>query len=186
MRKLIIAAAAALSMLPAAQAAVVAYNFAWTGNGGYTMTGNLSFDSAAAADGAIRDGEVSSLFFEGFLNGVTMGSNSTAQSGAGFNFNFDPVAGQFFLGGDSGGDSGQIWNFQGTGLGFAAGSFASALSSGTSNILGFITNPAQLFATRAGTVSEPGSLALVALSIAALGSMTRRRASRRVSALLSA
>ena len=66
-------------MMPVvASADLIGYNFEWTGTDGYSMLGMFTFDDEDADDAAIRDGEVISLMFEGFLNGVSIGSNSTA------------------------------------------------------------------------------------------------------------
>ena len=64
----------------AANAGPITYDLGWTGTSGYTMTGYFSYDDVNAGDGAIRDGEVASLFFEGFLNGASIGSNSVANT----------------------------------------------------------------------------------------------------------
>jgi hypothetical protein len=157
-----------------AAATPITYNFSWSGTGGYSMTGSFTFDSASAADGAIRNGEVTSLFFEGFLNGVSFATNSNANTLPGFNFNFDTVTGQFFLGGPSNGPSGQLWNFLGTGLGFGAGNAGSTLTFGAA-LLGGIDNPVPLTATLARTVPEPATLAILGIGLAGLGFFSRRK-----------
>ena len=157
----------------AANADPITYDFEWTGSGGYSMVGNFTYDDVDAADGAVRDGEVSSLFFEGFFNGVSFATNSTAHLLSGFNFNFDPVAGQFFLNGVSSGDSGQLWNITGTGFGFAAGSGASGLTL-DGEVLGLINNPVPMTATVA-SVPEPGTMALFGIGLAGMGLARRRR-----------
>jgi len=116
----------AMLMMPAvASADLIGYNFEWTGTDGYSMHGMFSFDDEYADDGAIRDGEVISLMFEGFLNGVSIGSNSTAHLLDGFNFNFNALTGQFFLGGNSREDEGQQWTSGSVGLDYGAGTIAS-------------------------------------------------------------
>ena len=177
MRRVLLATAfvCSVGVLPAT-AAPITYNFSWSGSGGYSMTGNFTFDTASAADGAIRDTEVTALFFEGFLNSVSIGTNSSAHTLAGFNFNFDPVAGQFFLGGVSGGDSGQQWNLLGAGLGFVAGNSGSVLTL-QSTLLGVIGNPVPLTASLATSVPEPGSMLLLGTGL--LGAGVRRWRQRR-------
>lgn len=164
-----------LSLPLAANADIVTYDFAWTGNGGYTMTGFFSFDSANAADGAIRDSEVSSLFFEGFVAGSSIGSNAIAPSQTGFNFNFNTVAGQFYLGGIVDDDFGQRWGSSNSGLGFLAGSSNSSVTLNGIG-LGSAVNPVPLVATlRTADVPEPATLALVTVSLAALCFQSSRR-----------
>jgi PEP-CTERM motif len=163
-------------LLPlSAKADIVTYDFAWTGNGGIAMTGFFSFDSANATDGAIRDGEVLNLFFEGSAGGLSLGSTTTAPSQPGFNFNFNTAAGQFFLGGTEDSDSGQNWNAFGSRQGFFAGHIFSAF---TLDGIGFgsVSNPVPLIATlRVTAVPEPATLALVTLSLSALCLHSTRR-----------
>ena len=173
-----VALACAVLALPlASHASLVTYDFSWTGNGGYAMAGHFSFDSAQAADGAIRDAEVASLFFEGFVNGTSFWSNATAPPEAGFNFNFDATTGQFFLGGLNDSDNGQDWSSNGAGLGFGAGTSASYVSLG-GIALGSVLNPVPLVASLRTTttdVPEPATLALVASSLGVLGLRSTRR-----------
>lgn len=164
-----------LSLPLAAKAEIVTYDFAWTGNGGYAMTGFFNFDSADAADGAIRDGEVLGLFFEGIAGGTPFGSTTTAPSQPSFNFNFDTASGQFFLGGARDSDTGQDWNGFGSGYGFNAGRVFSAFNiSGIS--VGSVLNPVPLVAVlRLNNVPEPATLALVTLSLGAFCIRSSRR-----------
>ncbi len=165
----------------AANAGIIGYDFEWTGTSNYTMTGMFTFDEADAVDGAIRDSEVASLMFEGFLSGVSIGSTSNAHLLAGFNFNFDATAGQFFLNGLTTGDSGQLWNAASgaTGVGFNSGSGASALEMNGVCCDGFINNPNPLTAaltTIPAPVPAPATLALFGLGLAGLGWNRRKKA----------
>lgn len=157
-----------------AEAQIVGYNFAWTGTGGYSMLGSFTFDQASADDGAIRDGEVVSLTFEGFLNAASIGVNNTAHLTAGFNFYFNAVAGQFFLGGNSTTDTGQEWNQLGTGVGFGAGDAASSVSGGSA-YRGFREGPVPLTASPAKVVPEPSTFLLLVAGMGVIGALQRRR-----------
>jgi hypothetical protein len=160
----------------AANADLIIADFEWTGTGGYTMEGYFIYDRAAAADGAIRDGEVQQLFFEGFLNGVSLASNSTAPWLGDFNFNFDAVAGQFFLGGFNSGPSGQNWNVPiaaGSGLGFRSGTTTSYLALEGVGPVGRIDGtPLTVTSVR---VPEPGTLALFGIGLFGIGLARRKR-----------
>jgi hypothetical protein len=163
MKSMFLALLAILVSPTAANADLIA-DFEWIGSGGYSMEGYFTYDDAAAADGAIRDGEVKHLFFEAFLDGVSLATNSTAPSLGDFNFNFDAIAGQFFLGGFSSGPAGQAWNFPFTGgLGFASGTSSSFLIIEGSGIVGRIAgSPLTVTSVR---VPEPGTLALLAIGL---------------------
>ena len=158
-----------LMLSASSQATIMGYSFDWTGTSNYTMHGMFTYDDADAIDGAIRDSEVASLEFEGFLNNVSIGVNNTAHTLTEFNFNFNTAAGQFFLDGSCGDDCRQAWNYQGSGLGFVAGGSLSALSllPGGGSFVGSVDNPTPLFAEK-DSVPEPTTLTLLGVGLVGL------------------
>jgi hypothetical protein len=169
-------------LLPAtSNASIIGYNFEWTGSNNYTMSGMFTYDDLDATDGAIRDGEVVSIMFEGFLSGVPIGSNNDAHNQAGFNFNFNAVSGQFFLGEYSGSDDGQRWNVDGgAGLGWLTGSGSSHFNLDGSSVTESLQwNPSTLTAS-IKKVPEPTTLLFLGLGLAGLGSARPRPGRGRV------
>ncbi len=165
-----------------ARAELIVYDLSWTGSSAYSMTGSFSFDDADGGDGRIDGTELLSLLIEGFHNGASIGSWNLADglgSGASaFNFNFDPVSGAFFVGGDDG-ESQQQWNYAGDpGLGFASGTAAQALAlNGVVISTHTFKLGSALTATRRDVVvvPEPTTIALFGAGLVGLGMIARRR-----------
>lgn len=182
----------------ASQAAPVTYNFSWLGGAiglstsdRTTLHGSFSYDSSSALDGVVRDSEVLSMQFEGFFLQVglaprSLGFNISVQTLPAFNFNFDAVNGIFLLGGAFDSDTGQSWNFRGTGVGFRTNFNDVRLSTdlrpanpgpdfgGRPNLLGFTVTLVP--PTVLNAVPEPSTAALVGL--AGFGLFVRSRARR--------
>ena len=169
-----------------ARAIPVSFNFDWTGDGGYSMTGMFTGEDLNA-DEVIRDTEVTSLMFEGFLNAASIGSTSGAQAltggvGGAFNFNFDLATQTFLDGGVINGD-GQNWNSGGPGLGFADGSGVAVLVQNMSPVVGSITHDPQAYSASPKAVPEPATILLVSAGLLGLwgrgsavyGSANRKR-----------
>ena len=99
------AAAAVFAMTAGtASAATLTYDFTWTGSiaSGFSMVGHFTAKDQNM-DNVIRDGEVSSLTFEAFLNGTSLGITTNPLSTAdgptrNFNFNFDMLTETFLNG----------------------------------------------------------------------------------------
>lgn len=170
------------TMVPAAKADLVTYDIGWTGSGGYSMTGEFSFDDASGGDGRIDGTELLSLLIEAFQGVVSIGSWNLADGqGAGavtFNFNFNPVGGTFFTGGLSFGPNGQQWNGAANpGLGFGSGSTLQGLLLNGVDVGAIPSSQSTLTATLRETVvvPEPTTIALFGAGLVGLGLMARKK-----------
>jgi len=166
------------------RSAVLEYDIAWSGSNNYAMTGAFSFDSASAADGRIDETELLSLSIEGFHSGILVGSWALGDPYVGaepFNFNFDPVAELFFVGGNSNLLSGQNWNDDGN-TGSSCGNPGFGFNSGSGGqdicVDGALVSSAPrdqpLQVTR--SVPEPTTALLVGIAALGLGWSQRKRA----------
>lgn len=105
----------AVSMV-SVSAATVTVGIAWTGDDGYSLAGEFSFDNATSGP-IVDETELISFEIEGFDSGGSLGSFV----GGPTNFNFDVVTGLFLVGGTLDSATGQDWNATGgTGIGFAS------------------------------------------------------------------
>ena len=75
--KTVIAAAALAGLAVfsnSAPSAAATYAFEWSGSGGYTMTGLLTYDDSLIGTGVINENDIDSLSIEVFLNSSSQGS----------------------------------------------------------------------------------------------------------------
>jgi hypothetical protein len=153
-------------------ATIVSYNFTWSGDSNLSMVGMFTGEDLNS-DNILRDTEITSLMFEGFNNGSSLGFTTSPQALSSgvtglFNFNFDLIT-QTFLDGNSIIGDGQLWNVDGTGLGFYDGSSSAGFNFDGSNILTNTSDPQSYTATlKSSTIPEPVSLALLLIGIAGL------------------
>lgn len=183
-----IAFAALLFSLPA-KAVPISYDISWTGENGYSMTGEFSFDDGQPGKRIKTASDLLTFSFEGFLNGTSFGSVNLADGLFGtLNFNFDSLFEVFVVGGPTDSAGGQLWNASGggadcpaPGFGFVSGNLLQGFCidgvldpRSTTIPIGEST----LTATRRTatvTVSEPGTLALMGLGLIGMAGVVRRR-----------
>jgi hypothetical protein len=183
--KRFIVAGALLAASAAAHAAV--YTISWTGSGGYSMTGSMSFSDALLGTGPITASSLTSFSIEGFLGAASVGTWDRFADGLGvgfnFNFNFDTTTEQFLTGGFSASSTGQDWNTTTGGstcntFGFSSGSASQGLCINGSSFVGAIPiSQPTLIATRVSSVPEPSALALLGVALAGFAFARRARAS---------
>jgi len=153
-------------------ATIVSYNFTWSGDNNLSMVGMFTGEDLNS-DNILRDTEITSLMFEGFNNGSSLGFTTSPQALSNgvtgmFNVNFDLIT-QTFLDGHSITGDGQLWNVDGSGLGFFDGDSSAGFRFDGSNILTNTSNPQSYTATlKSSTIPEPVSLALLLIGIAGL------------------
>ncbi|MFK8051646.1 MAG: PEP-CTERM sorting domain-containing protein [Woeseiaceae bacterium] len=168
--------AAALTLPGLASAAtIVTYDFNWAGSDGYSMSGYFTYDQEDAADRRIRDGEVMSIVFEGFIDGVSFGVVDDANTVDGFNFNFNTRNGRFLTNGSAVGNRGQAWNIGGFGFAYLNDFTGSALF-----VDGDIVGVAGRNRLRASfrsiqEVPAPATLALLGMGLFGLGLARRNK-----------
>lgn len=178
-------AAVALLASASSHAAQVSYNFAWTGNAGYSLSGQFSYDAATAPaiiseSGAGATNHLQSLsvsFFDSANNPLQ--SHATVVNGvsnsAFFLFNFDTSNELLFGGINIGGGA------VAAGVQFFNGTVGGLLrlrenidAIGNSNLLDS-SNPGQILVTRAARIPEPNTLALCMGALFALSATLRRQ-----------
>jgi len=153
-------------------ATMVSYDFTWSGNNNLSMVGMFTGDDLNS-DNFLRDTEITFLMFEGFNGASSLGFTTSPQALSNgvtglFNFNFDLIT-QTFLDGNSITGDGQLWNVDGTGLGFYDGSSSAGFNFNGSNILSSTSDPQLYTATlKNSTIPEPLSLALLLIAITGL------------------
>jgi len=161
--------------LPMAAAKAAIFDISWTGSGGYSLTGQLTFADSLLGTGVINGTQIQNLTIDVFLNGVSQGTASLASFDAAiFNLNFNTTTDQFVVGGSATGSAGQLWNFSSTtSVGFGSGNFQQGVSIGSSTLLGPI--PVGNSTLSATLVPLPATLPLFATGLAAIGLLGWRR-----------
>ena len=175
LRKILVLGLFACSMAPmTATATIMTYDLNWTGTAGSTMAGMFTFDDSSVTDGFVRDrdGELLSLMIStsdfGGLSWTWDGNSSDP-----FNFNFDALNELFPVSGATGSPEAQSWNGVGVGLGLGVEG-----TSGRSGLLidgSFVEGTSSFTVSERAAVPEPGTLALIGISLAGIGFARRRR-----------
>jgi hypothetical protein len=167
-------------MAVAAPASAATYNFSWTGDLGYAMTGQFSFPDALLGTGPIDETDITAFRMTVLLNNVAQASWSLADgvnAGAIFNFNFDTTTGKFLVGGRNFTTTGQGWNVaEGFVVGCSSAGFASGLGRQGICVSGAELDsiPTSNSTLTATAVPEPAALGLFGAALAGLGLLRRR------------
>jgi len=124
--------AAALAVL-GTQAHAIDFYFCWEGENGYTMTGQMSVDSAALSQPLVTETDVTAFRIAGYRDGMLIGKwdMQTRAEGSPWLLFFDPARGAFLTPGEVGLGVSQAWNAGGNaddcgnpGFGFNLGNYA--------------------------------------------------------------
>ena len=159
-----------------ANAALITYDFSWTGANGYSLQGSFSYDDAVLegyrpSPGWLGQSDLTSFTMTGYHNGEILGSFTGLLAGdpaeSQFNFNYESESFGTY----------QLWNVFGSEtdtVGFGSGSANQRLyfngSVGESVIL---TENTTLVATKVNVVPIPAAVWLFASALAGLGWMRR-------------
>lgn len=114
----------ALCLAAPAQASELAYSFFWQGEGGYALSGALSYDATFGTDGLVRGDELTCFVTEGLKDGVPIGrwALGDLNEDTSWKLTFDPSRPAFVVEGE-GIDMPQAWNMDGFGTDCGAGGF---------------------------------------------------------------
>ena len=109
------------------------FYFCWQGSNGYTMTGQMSINSAALNKPIVTQNDVTLFRIAGYQDGQLLGKWDAAnlQNGTSWFLNYDPARSVFMTPDEMGLGVSQAWNADGTatdcgnpGFGFNLGNFA--------------------------------------------------------------
>lgn len=173
--------ALAVGMLAASTAHAAEFDLTWTDAARYSMTGSFGFDDSLLGAGAIDETDIDFLTIRVFDNGASLGTTIgvagdgfAGMGGATFNFNFDATTFEFSQGGNSADPTGQDWNFQGPGVGFASGARNQQVTLNGASILdSAIGADVGTLQASVSQVPLPGALGLLLAGLGLFGVLRR-------------